>query len=210
MRLRQGTERSQVMLVTSSLPNEGKTTFTACLAQSAARSGERVLVIDCDSARRQYSATYVKDKPAAPGLREVLNGDVTIAAAIIHDEKTGVSTLPITRAFDKSDQPIDAAKMTALITQLREHFHLILLDTAPLLPVAETRELAGLADRIVLMARWRHTSIHALRSAIELLPPLVASRVGVVLSRIDMKKQSRFSKEGVGAFHSSYKGYYYA
>lgn len=209
-RIKQTSGSQQVVLLTSALPDEGKTTFTACLAQCAARAGERVLVIDCDSARRQFSATYLKGKDKTPGLREVLSGEATIAAAISLDEATGFHTLPITTAFEASEPQVDATKMAALVAQLREHFHLILLDTAPLLPVAETRELAALADKVVVIARWRHTSSNALRSAIELLPPSVQGGVGVVLSRIDMKKQGRFSREGAGAFYNSYKGYYYA
>ncbi len=210
VKLRQTEGRGQVVLLTSALPNEGKTTVVACLAQSAARAGERVIVIDCDSARHQYSATYVKPKPKQPGLREVLNGDVTIAAAIVQDEASGISSLPITSSFDDKDPHVNAAKLTALIGQLREHFHLILLDSAPLLPVAETREYAAIADKVILVAQWRRTSEYALRTALELLPSNLQGNVALVLSRIDMKRQSRFSRQGAGAFYKSYKGYYHA
>ncbi len=202
--------RSQVVLLTSALPHEGKTTVVASLAQSAARAGERVIVIDCDSARHQYSATQVKPGRQAPGLREVLSGEVTIAAAIVQDEVTGIASLPITSAFDDKDSHVNAVKLTALIGQLREHFHLILLDSAPLIPVAETREFAAVADCIVLVAQWRRTSEHALKSALELLPPNLAGKVGLVLSRVNMKLQSRYSRQGAGAFYKSYKGYYHA
>jgi Mrp family chromosome partitioning ATPase len=196
-------------MVTSALPNEGKTTMAACLAQAAARTGERVIVIDCDSSRHQLSDTYATND-GQPGLREVLNGEVTIAAALREDKERGFHLLPIVKAFDADEPQIDATKMAALIAQLRDHFHLILLDTAPILPVAEGRELAAAADTVLMLGQWRKTSEQALASALDLLPPRVRATAGVVLSRIDMKKQSRFAREDAGAFYHSYRGYYHA
>lgn len=210
-KLRQTGERSQVVMVTSALPHEGKTTVSACLAQSAARAGERVLVIDCDSARHRFSTLFSGGEPnGLPGLREVLAGEVTIAAAIRQNADTGINILPIVPPFDSGETLFDAAKMQALITQLREHFHLILLDSAPVLPIAETRELAALADRVILVGHWRRTPEKALAAAIDLLPPSAQGAVGVVLSMINMKQQGRFADGDVGAFYSSYEAYYHA
>ena len=203
-------DSSQVVLVTSALPDVGKTTLTACLAQAAVQAGRRVLVIDCDSARQRFSKDIAKAKPKTPGLREVLSGDVTIAAAIRADEKTGISMLPITNAFDASDPQVDAAKMDVLIKQLREHFHLILLDSAPLLAVVEPRELAPLADRVILVTRWRRTSVHAVRSACDLLPARVRGRVGLTLSLVNMKRLTWFSRGEAAAYYRSYKEYHNA
>lgn len=199
-----------MLMISSALPGEGKTTLTACLARSAARSGERVIVVDCDSARRQFSTQYAHANEGKPGLMEVLAGDVTIATAIYEDTENGFHVLPMTRALGAGERGIDTVRMKALVAQLREHFHLILLDTAPLLPVAEGRELAIAAHSVVLVAAWRSTSDKAVSGAIELLPPVARRSVGVVLSKIDMKKQAHFARGDVGAFYSSYEGYYHA
>jgi Mrp family chromosome partitioning ATPase len=197
-------------MVTSALPHEGKTTLSACLAQSAARAGERVIVIDCDSARHRFSTLYGGEKADMPGLREVLGGEVTIAAAIRHNAETGISVLPIVAPFDAGAPLFDSVKMQALLTQLREHFHLILLDSAPVLPIAETRELAAFADRVILVGHWRRTPEKALTAAIELLPPLAQGAIGVVLSMINIKQQARFAEGDAGAFYSSYEAYHHA
>jgi len=209
-KLRQTGERSQIVMVTSALPHEGKTTLSACLAQSAARAGERVIVIDCDSARHRFSTLYGGEKADMPGLREVLGGEVTIAAAIRHNAETGISVLPIVAPFDAGAPLFDSVKMQALLTQLREHFHLILLDSAPVLPIAETRELAAFADRVILVGHWRRTPEKALTAAIELLPPLAQGAIGVVLSMINIKQQARFAEGDAGAFYSSYEAYHHA
>lgn len=208
-KVRQSIERNQVVMISSALPAEGKTTLTACLAQSAARAGERVIVVDCDSIKRQFSTTYAHPAKGKPGLKEVLAGEVTIAAAL-EEHVGGFHILPIVAPFSSDEPQIDAAKMQALIAQLRDHFSLILLDTAPILPVAEGRELAALADAVLLTGRWRHTSEKALAGAIELLPASARNALGVVLTRINIRQQSKFTREGAGAFYHSYKDYYHA
>lgn len=208
-KLRQTYQQSRVVMISSALPAEGKTTLSACIAQSATGAGERVIVIDCDSARRQFSSSYAPQSAGKPGLREVLAGEVTIAAAL-QEHEGGFHILPITTAFGDDEAQIDPAKMQALLGQLREHFGLILLDTAPILPVAEGRQLAALADTVMLAGRWRHTSDRALATALDLLPPAARAVTGVILSRINMKQQSQFTREDAGAFYHSYKDYYHA
>jgi uncharacterized protein involved in exopolysaccharide biosynthesis len=208
-KLRQTYQQSRVVMISSALPAEGKTTLSACMAQSATGAGERVIVIDCDSARRQFSTSYAPQPAGKPGLREVLAGEVTIAAAL-QEHKGGFHILPITSAFGDDEAQIDPAKMQALLGQLREHFGLILLDTAPILPVAEGRQLAALADAVMLAGRWRHTSDRAMATALDLLPPAARAVTGVILSRINMKQQSQFTREDAGAFYHSYKDYYHA
>lgn len=208
-KLRQTFEKGQVVMISSALPAEGKTTLTACLAQSAVGADSRVIVIDCDSTRRQFSTSFAQLGSDKPGLKEVLAGEVTIAAAL-QEHKGGFHILPITTPFGDDEAQIDPAKMQALLAQLREHFSLILLDTAPILPVAEGRELAALADAVMLAGRWRHTSEKALATALELLPPAARAVTSVILSRINMKQQSRFTREDAGAFYHSYKDYYHA
>jgi uncharacterized protein involved in exopolysaccharide biosynthesis/Mrp family chromosome partitioning ATPase len=211
-RIRQSGQPNQIIMVTSALPNEGKTTLASCLAHIAAQSGERVLLIDCDTVRHQLSGKLGVggDKGAGkgPGLEQVLAGEVTIGAAIRPIGETGVSLLPI--SGQRNDKPLEMARMQALLGQLREHFAFILIDSAPVLPMVETRDLAALVDRTILAGQWRRTSEKAMIAAFELLPPSAQVTTGVVLSMVDIKKQSRFAEGDAGAFYSSYRGYYHA
>lgn len=208
--LRQTGQPSQIIMVTSALPDEGKTTLATCLGQVAARSGERVLLIDCDSVRHQLSDRLGDRNDGKPGLQQVLAGEVTIGAAIRQDPQTGLSLLPITGKATSDMSFLDEPRMRVLLGQLREHFALILIDSAPVLPVVETRDLAVLADRIVMVGHWRRTPEKAMIAALDLLPPSARATTGVVLSMINMKKQSRFAEGDAGAFYSSYRGYYHA
>jgi Mrp family chromosome partitioning ATPase len=79
----------------------------------------------------------------------------------------------------------------------------VILDTAPVLPIADTRVLATKVDKVVLVTRWRKTSEHAVRAALRLLPS-EGAEVGVVLNRIDIRKQVQF---GLGDPHYHFRKY---
>jgi Mrp family chromosome partitioning ATPase len=83
----------------------------------------------------------------------------------------------------------------------------VLLDCAPLLAIAESREIAALADGVVLVAHWRKTSADAVRAAAKLIPARLASYVGVVLSQVDLRKQHRFANDDSASYAASYQSY---
>lgn len=203
-----GGTRHGVLAVTSALPGEGKSTLAICLAAaSSIGSNERVIAIDLDVTRHRLSDLAVTD-PAKPGLREVLREGAAVDDALVRIPGSNFYVLPITTPFDKQEQITRGGLVHALIEKLREHFPLIILDCPPLLPVAEARDLVALADDVVLVAAWRQTRESALRSAIRLLPPSAMARSGVVLTKIDIKKQARFGAGDATSFYKQYREYY--
>ena len=202
--------RHGVIAISSALPGEGKSTLSLCLAAAnAIGSSDRVIAIDCDITRHRLSDQFVTD-PNRPGLREVLRDGVAIEDALIQVKDSNLFVLPITTPFDAQEQITRGGLVHALVARLREFFPLIILDCPPLLPVAEARDLAAIADDVILVAAWRKTKESALRSAIRLLPPAAAANAGVVLTRIDMKKQARFGAGDASSFYHQYKEYYSA
>jgi polysaccharide biosynthesis transport protein len=199
--------RNQVIAITSALPGEGKTTLAACIARSAAMAGESVIVIDCDVMRRNLSHLFNADGNK-PGLREMIHGTVKLGEVMFKDSESSAMILPITTLFDPGERLLEKGNFHKMIAILREHFSLILLDTAPILPVAETREIVALADNVMVTTRWRKTADTAIRSALKLLPSAAIVNVGIVLNRIDMKKQVRFGMGDASSYYDSYKQYY--
>jgi Mrp family chromosome partitioning ATPase len=199
--------RHGVIAVTSALPGEGKTTLAICLGAANGISVDRVIVIDCDIARHRLSDQFVTDADR-PGLREVLREGTPIEDALIRVGETNLYVLPITTAFMANEQITRGGLVHALVAKLREFFPLVILDCPPLLPVAEARDLVAIADDVMLVASWRRTRESALRSAIRMLPDLVQGATGVVLTRIDMKKQARFGAGDPSSFYHDYKEYY--
>ena len=199
-------EPVQVVAVTSSLPGEGKTTTAICLARSAALRGGRVLVVDCDLRRR--TVNRMLDAEPGVGLLEVLSGDATLEQAISRDAASGADILPLSKTSFTPKDVFGTAAMDRLLAELRRRYDLVILDTAPVLPIADTRILAPKADVVVFLARWRKTPQHAIEAAFRQLSGTGAHVGGVVLTQVDMKQQAKYGYGDPGYYYAEYKKYY--
>ncbi|WP_428333522.1 GumC family protein [Novosphingobium sp.] len=200
------TTNAKVIAITSSLPDEGKTTTSICLARSMAASGDRVLLIDCDL-RRQGVSEFVADRESRPGLVEVLRGEAELDDAIAIDAATGLAILPVSPDATGAPELLTGTEMDRLLELARMRYHAVIIDTAPVLPIADARLVLGKADASVFVVRWRKTPDSALRAALRLLPGNRVQLAGVALTRVDMHKQARFGY-GEDAFYQSYRRYY--
>jgi capsular exopolysaccharide synthesis family protein len=196
----------QVFAVSSALPQEGKTTVSACLAHTLAMSGGRTVLVDCDLARRGTSRLLQVD-PGRPGLVEVIEGKAPLVDALV-PVFGALSVLPI-RASDSHPEPILTGRIfAALMQELRAQFDYVVLDLPPVLPVAAARTVASHADATVMVVRWRKTSEAAVRSALRRLPAEHVNLVGVVLNQVDMSRRHLIGKSDPAFFYKSYKQYY--
>lgn len=199
-------EAIKVVTITSALPGEGKTTTAACLAVSAAKAGSRVVIVDCDLRRRNVSRLFRIQGQS--GLLDVLNGEATLAQALVQDPASGAWVLPQVQREVTTDDVFSSDAMTGLLKTLRDQFDLIVLDTAPLLAIAETRVLASRSDAVVFLTRWRKTPVKAAEAALRLLEQSEAIVAGVVLSQVNVNQQSRYGYGDPGYYYSSYRKYY--
>jgi capsular exopolysaccharide synthesis family protein len=200
------TTKARIIAITSSLPDEGKTTTSICLARSMAASGDRVLLIDCDL-RRQGVSEFVPNRAGRPGLIEVLRGEVALEDAVVVDPATGLSILPVSTSANQASELLTGDEMDRLLDAARALFHAVIIDTAPVLPIADARLVLGKADASVFVVRWRKTPDSALRAALRLLPGNRVQLAGVALTRVDMRRQARFGY-GEDAFYHRYRRYY--
>lgn len=200
------TVKARVIALTSALPDEGKTTTAICLARSMALSGDRVLLIDGDL-RRQGVSRFLRGDASRPGLMDVLGGSATLADAMVVDPATGLHILPFAESSNDAPEMLTGDEMDRMLADAREQFDAIIIDTAPVLPIADARLMLRKADASVFVVRWRKTPEAALRSALRLLPDDRVQLAGVALTRVDMRKQARFGY-GDDAFYHSYKRYY--
>lgn len=196
-----------VVAITSALPQEGKTTTSICLARSAALQGQRVVLVDCDTRRRELNK-LVRNGEDKPGLLEVLAGEAPLEDALVKDELTGMLILPLNQSRLVPHGLMDGEAADALLAKLREKFDLVVLDTTPVLPLADTRIMATKVDVVVFVARWRKTSEHAIQAAIRALPSEGVTIAGVVLNRIHLGKQARFGHGDAAYYYKQYAQYY--
>lgn len=199
-------ETVKLVAITSALPGEGKTTTAVCLARSAALQGRKVVIVDCDL-RRQTVNRLLQEEPRV-GLLEVLNGEATLQQAISVDTATGANVLPLAPSKFTPKDVFGTATMDRLLAELRSRYDLVILDTAPVMPVADTRVLAHKADLVVFLARWRKTPQPAIEAAFRLLGTTGASVGGVVLTQVDIKQQAKYGYGDPGYYYAEYKKYY--
>jgi exopolysaccharide transport family protein len=178
----------QVILVTSAIDNEGKTTVAVNLALSLASLGIRTLLVDCDL--RNPETTRSLCPRAGSGLLQVALDNEPIERAILIDRSTGLSVLPappsgyshLTTEFMFSD------KIGDVFQHLRQHYELIILDSPPLVPLVDGRALAEHADQILLALAWDKTPLDAAIHALDLLEPVRDRILGTVLTRVDLHR----------------------
>jgi exopolysaccharide transport family protein len=195
----------QVIVITSALPREGKSMTSVCLARSIAMSGSSVVLVDCDLRRRGSSALF----DAAPhGLVDVLEGKVPLRDALVKDDRTDAWILPVRSGPNSIRDLFATQNMDQVLQSLRASFDYVLLDTAPVLAVAETRLLAAKADGVLMLTQWRKTPFRAADDAAEMLLESGARIIGVALTRVDLRQQSRFGYGDRYYYYKAYRSYY--
>jgi exopolysaccharide transport family protein len=196
----------KVVVLTSALPGEGKTVTTFCLGRSMAMSGARVVVVDCDLRRRGINR-LLNIEPKV-GLVEVLQGTAQLDEALVIDEPSGAVFLPLAHSEHTPRDLFGSQAMDRLIATLRDRFDVVLMDTAPVIPVSDTRILAPKADVVVYLARWRKTPRKAVEAAFALLTSVGADIAGIALTQVDVREQAKYGYGDAGYYYHSYRKYY--
>jgi len=206
LRIGHSDQRVRSLAVTSALPNEGKTTTSICLARSAALAGHKVVLVDCDVRRRASSRSMANEVQS--GLIDVLKGSASLEQALVQDTTSGAFILAQSAQAPADYDLITSRAMQTLIDDLSGQFDLVVLDTAPVLPLAEARAIAGMADGVLMVARWRKTPAQAASLALDLLGRAGAHVQGAALTMVDLKAQARGERNDEMAYYKQFKAYY--
>jgi succinoglycan biosynthesis transport protein ExoP len=180
----------QVILVTSSMPGEGKSTVSANLSALLAQSDKSVLLVEADMRNPSFGQRLGSAGAPTVSLCELLaNAEIAWQT----DATQGVSGVEVLQAGPLPRYPAEllgSARMHDLLEYWKLHFDFIVLDSPPLLAVTDAEILSHLADMTLLIARPGMTSWQALRRAYDLVSLQEKSRVGVVLNAVDRKSAS--------------------
>jgi capsular exopolysaccharide synthesis family protein len=196
----------KVVAVTSALPDEGKTTTALGLARISALAGSKTVLVDCDLRRR--SATHALGIDAEKGLTEVLFKTATLDEVVKKDPGSGCDVVPLAQAEFTPLDLFNSDAMRAIIEELRERYEVVILDTAPVLPLADTRVLSPLADTVLLVARWGRTPHSVVRSALDQLYAHGAHVSGAVLEGVESGMVSRLLYDKPDYYSELYQTYY--
>lgn len=174
------THRMQVIVVTSPLAGEGKTTTSCNLAIALAESGRRVLLVEGDLRRPRVSKALGLE--GAVGLTNVLVGQVEESDVIQQWGPHGLFVLPAGTLPPNPSELLGSDKMRAFVQRMRQRFDVVILDTPPTLPVTDATIAAAHADSVVLVVRYGHTTRDQARSAVESLRVVDAPLAGVIIN----------------------------
>ncbi|MCA6119984.1 AAA family ATPase [Bradyrhizobium sp. WSM 1738] len=183
---------NQVIGITSALPNEGKTTIAASLAQLVGHGGKSVIIVDCDLRNPSLSSSLAPN--AAAGIIEVTNGSQSIEETVWRDPTTNLAFLPAVRRNDllHSSELLSTDSMHKLFDRLRASYDYVIVDLPPLTPLVDVRATTQLVDHFILVVEWGQTKIDVVKHALHTAPTIHDSLIGTVLNKTDIKAMARY------------------
>jgi len=197
----------KVILFTSALPSEGKTTSSCGFARAAAAAGLKVIIVDCDLRHPSVHKAFGIGRPET-GLVEMLAERLELSQVLIKDSKSDLDILPISTGTANPPDLLGSEQMRLLLERLRGDYDLVVLDSAPVLPVSDSRVLSRLADETVFIVRWSETPRDAAQAAIRELRLYNAAIAGAVLAVVDTAQQAKYGYGDGGYYYSRYSRYY--
>ncbi|WP_200347241.1 GumC family protein [Halochromatium glycolicum] len=209
---RAGGARPKRLLVTSSLAGEGKTTFCLSMARLLALAGNnRILLLEADLRRGRVGKALANTGAAAeaPPVSDYLTGEVADWRHCVHTEPD--SGLDLIAAGAKVQHPqtlLQSAAMQRLLDEAADSYDLVLIDTPPLLAVADALVLTDHVDATVLLVQWESTPRDAVKSTLAMLRKAHAPEGGVLLTQVDVKKHAYYGYGDYASYYGRYGTYY--
>lgn len=193
----------QILVVTSSVASEGKSSTAVNLAIVSAETGRRVLLIEADL-RRPRAADYLGLERAV-GLSNVLAGQVAVRDVLQPWGSDGLMVLPSGSVPPNPSEMLGSQNMVNLLADLRTMFDLVIIDTPPLLPVTDGAVAATLADGVLVVVRYGKTTRNQVSSSLYSLEAVDARILGCVLSMVPRKGAAATGYDGYGYYEDDPK-----
>ena len=200
------------ILVTSSVPSEGKSTLASLIARHSAQSGQRVVLLEADLRKPTILKYFGFDKDTL-GITDLLsNHELTVEEVLVTDEVTGLKILA--RGKMGYVNPIDlfaSKRMKAIVDDLRDRYDLVIVDSAPVMAVPDARILQGLVDKTIFVINWDNTPKKVIKNALHLLAKDGHSNLaGIVIQKVDFQLYGRYGYGDSGYYYhyGRYNHYY--
>lgn len=191
----------QVIMVTSSLPAEGKTTQSLALAQSFASMDRRVLLIEGDVRRRTFRE-YFRIRGQA-GLIQAVMQELPLSDVVHYSEDLGIDVLFGEKSTLNAADFFSSARVKSFLDRARAEYDVIIIDTPPVLVVPDARMIGRLADAVLYVVHWNRTTRAQLEEGMNALVTVDVKISGLVLSQVDVRKASYYG----GRYREVYQAY---
>jgi len=183
---------NKIVGITSALPNEGKSTIAASLAQLIAHAGKRVIIVDCDLRNPSLSANLAPN--ATAGIIDVLSGARSLEEAIWRDPRTNLAFLPSAKRTPlfHTSEILSSEQTGKLFDKLRASYDYVIVDLPPLAPIVDVRATTPLIDCFILVVEWGRTRTDVVQHALHTAPNVYEALIGTVLNKTDMRAMKRY------------------
>ena len=193
----------QVILVTSSVQGEGKTTLACNLALSFQQRG-RCLLLEADLRKGHLGQVFGVDE-AVPGIADLVLGECELRDAIVaHPGADNLHLLPAGSNPPNPLEVVSSRKFARVIDELRKNYDYIIVDGPPLLPVSDSVILGHVADALVFTVQGHQTSVNAAQESLKRLRNARIRPIGVVMQQVEFKALDRYSRRYRGLYREYY------
>lgn len=194
----------KVVLVTSSIPGEGKTSFCTSMGRALAKQGNKVLIIDADL-RRPRIASACGIVCTGGGLAGILMGTSSIADVMQQDpDMPGLDIIPANENCPNAQDLLGSQKMQQVVSDLSNVYDLIIIDSPPILAVSDAAVASRVADTTVFLVHWGSTPRDQVLRAVKQLTGLGTKIAGIAMSQVIRTEYTKYE----GYYKNSYDEYY--
>jgi succinoglycan biosynthesis transport protein ExoP len=198
----------RIVLISSALPQEGKSTIASNLAFHAANHGERVLLVDMDL--RHPALTQILAPQAKAGVIEAVLDEVNLEDLVLRDESTGLCFLPAPNPtkITHTAEILGSGRTRELLRGAADRYDLVIIDSSPLLPVTDGRALMPAVDAFIMVVRWEETNRDAVTSALRQSLGAQDKLVGAVFNDVVASRARYYDYYKSGYYMKKYPHYY--
>ena len=198
--------RPQIIAVTSTVPAEGKTMLALNLARVAAKSGQKVILIDCDFRRpRVHTSLGIANDLT---LLDVIADNKKFLDVARLEMETGLMVVPSKSIPGNPLDLLDSPGMRTLIEASRDKFDVVILDCPPVLAVSDIKIIGQYTDKLIYTVKWDSTPREAVLAGLKQVTEAGISLGGIVLTYVNVRKHARYGYGDSGYYYARYKEYY--
>jgi len=190
------------LVVTSSVAREGKTSTITRLAVAYSQMGRKVVLIDADLRKPRVHKVFGADNRV--GVTNYLLGAASVSDIIRTTMVPGVCAVYSGPATDHPTELLSSARIEQLLTDLEEHFDMILIDTPPSVALSDAVALSPFVDGVILVVREHGVSRHVVKRTVDTFKQVEANILGVILNNVDVNRGGLSYK-----YYYAYRDYYY-
>lgn len=193
------------IVVTSSIPNEGKSFLALCLWRAMAQTGKKVLFVDCDLRLSEIKDIYdIQTSDAFFGIAHVLSGQCAVQDVMYKTNIPNAYMIPSANAVSNPATLLESDHFREVLDQVADVFDYVIIDTPPIGTVADALTIGKVADGNILVVRSGFTKKVLVRDTIERLKVTNQPLLGIVLNRVDVSRNSSYYYKGYGDYYGNY------